>query len=198
MAVNNLEVYYPSYIVLQKKERIHISTNQLQDENIFSLLVPTKKIDDIAKLLKDKEGFKNAAPALPKNENYSISKITLHPWELHLRLYRKSVVPSFGKIQSHFEVSREYLEHLGVVQPVIYEPFEFYSKIFPEFIVWYNPKNTWVSNIEENYKITLHGPGGLTPWKPVLATVAAVSIFAGILYAINKLSKPDEDYTDRQ
>ena len=163
MAIRNLEVYYPSYITLQDGRRVHIPKDKLQYEELFSLLVPTKKIEEIAEALKTKEGFKDAVPAFNKNENYSLSKVILYPWELHLRLYTESEQPPFGRIQSHFEISREYLEHFHTVQPVIYEPFEYYSKIFPEFVLWYNPLSNWVSSIEENYKITLQGPGSLTP-----------------------------------
>ena len=187
-----MDVYYPSYITLEDGRRVHIPKDKIHDEDYFSLLVPIKKIDEIATKLEEKDGFKDAVPAFNKNENYSISKVILPPWELHLRLYNNSKQPYFGKIQAHFEISREYFEHFHVVQPVIYEPFEFYTKIFPNFIIWCNPYNNWVSSIDENYKITLQRPNSLIPWKPVVATVAAVGILSGILYAINKLSGPKE------
>lgn len=193
MGIKNLEVYYPSYITLQDGRRVHISKDEIREEEYFSLLVPTKKIDEIATTLKKKDGFKDAVPAFNKNEDYSISKVIMHPWELHLRLYRESIQPPYGKIQAHIEVSREYFEHFQVVQPVIYEPFEFYREYFKYFVVWCNPHNNWVKSIDENYKITLPGPSNLTPWKPIVATVAAVGIFAGILYAIDKLSEPKDD-----
>lgn len=193
MVTKNLEVYYPRYITLQDGKRVYIPKDNIQDEDYFSLLVPTGKIDEIASKLKIEEGFKNAVPAIPKGEDYSISKVILNPWELHLRLYHDSTQPPFGKIQGHFEVSREYFEHFLAVQPVIYEPFEFYRKFYSNFVIWCNPYNNWVSSIDENYKISLQGPNTLTPWKPVVATVAAVGIFAGIIYAIDKLSGPKED-----
>lgn len=193
MVNKNLEVYYPSYITLQDGRRVHITKEETINEEYFSLLVPTKKIDEIASKLKSEDGFSDAFPAFNKGEDFSISKVILHPWELHLRLYRESAQPPFGKIQGHIEVSREYFEHFNLVQPVIYEPFEFYRKFFSNFVVWCKPYNNWVSSIDENYKITLQGPSGLTPWKPVVATVAAVGIFAGILYAIDKLSEPKKD-----
>jgi len=193
MAIKNLEIYYPSCITLQGGKRVHIPKDKIQEEDYFSLLVPTKKIDEIATKLKKNDGFQNAVPAFNKNEDYSISKVILHPWELHLRLYRDSNQPPFGKIQCHFEVSREYLEHFHRVQPVIYEPFEFYREIFPNFVVWCNPYNNWVSSIDENYKIPLQGPTSLTPWKPIVVTMMAVGISSGILYAISKLSEPKDD-----
>lgn len=193
MVIKNLEVYYPSYITLQGGKRVHLSKKDILDEEYFSLLVPTKVIDEIATKLKNEEGFKDAFPAFDKGEDYSVSKVLLNPWELHIRLYHDSIQNQFGKIQAHIEVSREYLEHFHLVQPVIYEPFEFYRKVFSEFVVWCNPYGNWVSSIDENYKITLQGPNSLTPWKPIVVTVAAVGIFAGILYAIDKLSKPKKD-----
>lgn len=193
MTTQNLEVFYPRYITLSNGKRVLIQKNQLNDEEIFSLLVPTGKIDKLVKNLKSMYGFEDATPSIPKGEDYSISRIILHPWELHLRLYYNSKQPPFGRIQAHFEVSREYFEHLGVVQPVIYEPFDFYKDLFPEFVVLYNPENAFISSIDENYKITLNGPGSLTPWKPVVASVVAVGLFAGILYAISKLAEPKEE-----
>jgi hypothetical protein len=192
MTIKKLDVYYPRYVTLQSGEKVLIPEKSLTDEELFSLLVPIKKIDEIVKYLKTNDNFHDAIPSLPKSEDYSISKVIFHPWELHLRLYHDSPQPLFGKIQAHFEVSRNYFEHLSIVQPVIYEPFEFYRDIFPNFIVWYNPRSNWISSINENYKISLPSPSNLTPWKPVVATVAAVSIFAGILYALDKLSKPKE------
>lgn len=194
MVIKSLEIYYPRYITLHGGKRVYISEDEIKDEDYFSLLVPTKKIDEIAEKLKSEDSFKDAKPAFPKSEDYSISKVIWHPWELHLRLYSNSLVQdSFGKIQAHFEISREYFEHFSVVQPVIYEPFEFYKEIFSNFVLWCNKKNNWVSSIDENYKITLPAPSGLTPWKPLVSVVATAGILTGILYLLDKLSKPKKD-----
>jgi hypothetical protein len=193
MAASNLEIYYPRYITLGNDQKILIPKEQISNENLFSLFVPTGKIDEIVKYLEDNEGFSSASPSIPEGEDRGISKVVMHPWELHLRFYYNSIQPPFGKIQAHFEISREYFEHLGTVVPCVYEPFEYYKVKFPEFVLWYNPSKQWVKSIEENYKISASNPASLTPWKPVVTTAIAVGLFTGLLYAISKLSPPRDE-----
>ncbi|MEM0139570.1 MAG: hypothetical protein QXZ44_03035 [Ferroplasma sp.] len=190
MERRNLEILYPKDITLNGGRKLHIREEDISNEKFFSLLVPSARIDDIAISLKREGGFRDAIPSFPKKEDYSISKIIQEPWELHIRLYHSSEMPYFGKIHAHFEISRQYFQHLSIVQPAIYEPFKFYEKIYDKFLLWCNPEKNWVSSIDGNYRIALQKTGSLTPWKPVITAAIAAGAFAGISYAISKLSRP--------
>lgn len=190
MAEKNLEIFYPRYVTLADGRRVLIDETLSKNEELFALLVPIGNIDKIAKHLTANEGFTSASPAIPKGEKYSLSRIISHPWELHIRLFERSPLDYFGSLYAHVEVSREYFEHLSFVQPVIYEPFEYYRMVYPQFHVYSNIHQNWISSIDENYRYKLKTPQNLTEWKPVVTTVAVTGIILGVLYAIDKLTEP--------
>ncbi|QXJ34872.1 hypothetical protein [Saccharolobus shibatae] len=75
-------------------------------------------------------GFHEEKLEFYKGENYSLSK-RIRPWEVHVIIYPD------GFIDSYFEVSREYFEHLTYKAiPSIYEPFESYKTAYNKLHVF--------------------------------------------------------------
>ena len=165
MELNKLNVKFPKHVLLEDKTRVKIENNMMGNENLFSLLYPEKYTDNIAINL-IKHGFKDATPSIFKGERYSMSREVEFPWEIHLRLFNYKEY--YGKISAHVEISRKYFEHLFIIQPVVYEPFQYYQSIYKTFKVLYEPENKVVSKFIDNYNVELIPPDNLIEWMPVV------------------------------
>ncbi|MCL4311431.1 MAG: hypothetical protein M1462_03255 [Candidatus Thermoplasmatota archaeon] len=165
MDMHNVTVNFPKNIVLEDGRTIHIETDKISDESLFSLLFPEKSTDRIAINL-IKNGFHDATPSFFKGEKYSMARELTFPWELHIRLFNYG--KQYGKIFAHVEISRKYFEHLFIIQPSVFDPFEFYKGIYKKFIVMHEPSGKTVKEFRGNYKVTLIPPENLIEWMPVV------------------------------
>ncbi|WP_298409111.1 hypothetical protein [Ferroplasma sp.] len=165
MDMHNVTVNFPKNIVLEDGRNIHIETDKISDESLFSLLFPEKSTDRIAINL-IKNGFHDATPSFFKGEKYSMARELTFPWELHIRLFNYG--KQYGKIFAHVEISRKYFEHLFIIQPSVFDPFEFYKGIYKKFIVMHEPSGKTVKEFRGNYKVTLIPPENLIEWMPVV------------------------------
>ncbi len=105
---------------------------------------------------------------------------------LHVRIYED------GFIDCHFEVSREYLEHLTHRSvPCIYEVFMLYRTVYDKLYVFDNAAKKWIVRIESNYKIRLPPPSTSTEWKPIV--VMGLTMVALILLLNYALSRPERE-----
>ena len=177
--------YLPHEFRLQGEQgNINLRALQLQkaqDEPLFIPWIPPEKIDDLDRYLRG-IGFKTATPAFDEGEKLGLSR-TLAPqydeWELHIRVFEN------GDIKPHIEVNREYFEHLSHPRIyIIYEAYELYRVVYPDFNVRYNGK--WIEKIKENYSITLPAPSRLTPWKPMVGGIALAAIIGVAMWALSK------------
>jgi len=143
----------------------------------------------VCRLLKEEE-FTETWLRVPKGEKYSLVRRLIEPWELHVRIYES------GFIESEVEVSRDYIEHLGEYRVyVVYELFNFYSKVYDRLHILYKPRNRWVVKVWDNLRIRVKPPKLLTPWKPIAVGVG-VAIAVGLLtYALAKLEKGDHEHS---
>ena len=165
MDMHNATVNFPKNIVLEDGRNIHIETDKISDESLFSLLFPEKSTDRIAINL-IKNGFHDATPSFFKGEKYSMARELTFPWELHIRLFNYG--KQYGKMFAHVEISRKYFEHLFIIQPSVFDPFEFYKGIYKKFIVMHEPSGKTVKEFRSNYKVTLIPPEDLIEWMPVV------------------------------
>ena len=165
MELQNITVKFPREIVLEDGNRVRIEKDKISDESLFSLLYPEKSTDNLAVAL-IKNGFRDATPSFFKGEVFSLSKEILFPWELHLRLFNNG--EKYSKIFAHIEISRKYFEHLFIIQPAVYEPFDFYRTVYRQFRVMYEPSGKTVKEFKSNYEITLAPPENLIEWMPVV------------------------------
>ena len=165
MDMHNVTVNFPKNILLEDGRTIHIETDKISDESLFSLLFPEKSTDRIAINL-IKNGFHDATPSFFKGEKYSMARELTFPWELHIRLFNYG--KQYGKIFAHVEISRKYFEHLFIIQPSVFDPFEFYKGIYKKFIVMHEPSGKTVKEFRGNYKVTLIPPENLIEWIPVV------------------------------
>lgn len=181
------ESYVPRRFVLDSGEVVTLPAEVVEDslvkEPLFLLWVPSRLIEVLhAHLLK--MGFEEAFPSLPKGEVHSVRRLLEDPWELHLRIYAD------GFIESEVEVRREFVEHLGDRRMyVVYEAFEFYRDLYDTFHVYYRPSGKWVVKVLENFRVRVRPPQSLTPWKPVVAGVAALATVGLLIYALNRFSR---------
>jgi hypothetical protein len=105
-------------------------------------------------------------------------------WELHVRIYQD------GFIDGHFEVSRDYLEHLQYPTiPSIYEVFEFYRTAYDKLHIFDSVAGKWIKEVRTHYLVTLNPPKSLTPWEPIAIVVSALSAVGIIAYALSRLDK---------
>ena len=165
MDMHNVTVNFPKNILLEDGRTIHIETDKISDESLFSLLFPEKSTDRIAINL-IKNGFHDATPSFFKGEKYSMARELTFPWELHIRLFNYG--KQYGKMFAHVEISRKYFEHLFIIQPSVFDPFEFYKGIYKKFIVMHEPSGKTVKEFRGNYKVTLIPPENLIEWIPVV------------------------------
>ncbi|MEM3191956.1 MAG: hypothetical protein QXI68_02065 [Sulfolobales archaeon] len=153
------------------RELTAILLEKAKDTPIFVPWIPPFKIHGVNIALRQ-IGFRDATPALPEGEEVNLSK-PLSPnnqeWELHIRIFRN------GELKPHVEANREYFEHLTHPRIyVVYEAYEYYRISCPEFYLKY--EGEWVSEIIENYSITMPSPSSLAPWKPVAGGIALAAI----------------------
>jgi hypothetical protein len=105
-------------------------------------------------------------------------------WELHVRIYQD------GFIYGHFEVSRDYLEHLQYPTiPSIYEVFDFYRIAYDKLHIFDSIAGKWIKEVRIQYLVTLNLPRSLTPWEPIAIVVGALSAVGIIAYALSRLDK---------
>jgi len=168
MDMHNVTINFPKNIVLENGESIHIERDKITDESLFSMLFPEKSTDRIAINL-IKNGFHDATPSFFKGEKYSMAKEIAFPWELHIRLFNYG--KQYGKMFAHVEISRKYFEHLFIIQPSVFEPFEFYKSIYREFNVMYEPSGKKVKEFRNYYKIKLIPPENLIEWMPLVLSL---------------------------
>ncbi len=168
MEVNSITVKFPKEIVLEDGSKITVNKDKISDESLFSFLYPEKYTDNIAVAL-IKHGFHDATPSFFKGEVFSLAKEISFPWELHLRLFSNG--EKYSKIFAHIEISRKYFEHLFIIQPSVYEPFDFYKNIYKQFRVMYGPSGKTVKEFKSNYEITLVPPENLIEWMPVVVNL---------------------------
>jgi len=181
------ETYIPHKFLLDNEELIVLKAYEIEEakEPLFFTYIPTNKVDVIYNHLKSK-GFENAKPSIKKGEKYSIRKILDYPWELHLRIYDN------GIIESEIEVQREYLEHLGDKRIyVVYEPFEYLRDIYDKFHLIYK-RDRMVMKVIDNFRIALRPPKSLTPWKPIVISLVALTSIGILAYTLDRLSKGEK------
>ncbi len=115
-----------------------------------------------------REGFKDVRLVKRKGERFDLTKKLRKPWELHIRIYDD------GFAECEVEVEREYVEHLGKGR--VFVIYEIYDYIKEEKMIFYRPKERWITEILENYVVRLDPPKTLTPWKPILLSIAGIII----------------------
>jgi hypothetical protein len=165
MDMHDFTVEFPKDVILEDGKSVHIEKDKIADESLFSLVFPEKSTDRIAINL-IKNGFHDATPSLFKGEKYSLTKEITFPWELHIRLFNYG--KQYGKIFAHVEISRKYFEHLFIIQPSVFESFDFYKNIYNKFNVIYEPSGKTVKEFKSSYKITLVPPENLIEWMPLV------------------------------
>ena len=161
---------------------IYLIENILSKEPLFLLYVPPDQIDMIYKFLRYEMNFEKAFPTIPKGERYNIRKKLVKPWELHLRIYPN------GFIESEVEIQREYLEHLNQRRLfVVYEPFKYYYHVYDKLHIYYKPKKKWIIKVIDNFHIKLNPPETLTPWRPIITGIVALSTAGFLTFALSRL-----------
>ena len=177
--------YLPQKFKLEgENEYIQLPAQRLekaQDEPLFILWISPEKINGVDKYLQE-IGFKKNGKPVEEGEKFDLGR-PLAPqydeWELHIRVFEN------GDIKPYIEVNREYLEN--VKNPkiyVVYEAFELYRAVYPDFNVKYNGK--WIEEIKGNYSITLPAPSRLNPWKPIIGGLALAAIIGLAIWALSK------------
>ena len=118
------------------------------------------------------------------NFSYSSSDASLFLKPISCRyLYKLSIFS--GDIKPYIEVNREYFENVRNPKIyVVYEAFELYREVYPDFNVKYNGK--WIEEIKGNYSITLPAPSRLNPWKPLIGGLALAAIIGLAIWALSK------------
>ncbi|BFI76483.1 hypothetical protein [Sulfurisphaera ohwakuensis] len=178
-----IATYLPSEVVYFDGTSTILPEDYVLKEGNLRLYVPRGKVEDVVNALKS-SGFHEERLECYKGEKYSLVMKFYDIWDLHIRIY------SDGFIDSHFEVSRDYLEHLNYETiPSIYEPFEFYRTVYDKLHIFDSVAKKWIKEVRSNYLVTLNPPRSLTSWKPI-AVVAGVLAGIGIIaYALSKLDK---------
>jgi len=182
------ETYVPSRFVLDDGSTVRLRASELEEGlregRLFKLWLPPDKVDEVARYLLERCGFKRALPSLNKGERYGISRRLSEVWELHLRIYGN------GLMEGEVEVSREYFEHLGRSRvSVVYEPFQFYRLIYGKLHILYWPSRKWVVKVLENARVKVKPPKSLTPWKPIMVSLGVLTVMGFTVYALDKLSE---------
>ncbi|WP_337860972.1 hypothetical protein [Ferroplasma sp.] len=168
MDMKNITVNFPKNIVLEDGTGVKIQKDEIANESLFSLLFPEKSTDNIAINL-IKNSFHDATPSFFKGEKYSMARELTFPWELHIRLFNNG--KKYGKLFAHIEISRKYFEHLFIIQPSVFDSFEYYRTVYKEFKVLHEPSGNLVKEFKSNYKITLVPPENLIEWMPVVISL---------------------------
>ena len=156
-----IATYLPSEVVYFDGTSAVLPEEYVLKEGNLRLYVPKWKVEDVANALKG-SGFHEEKLGPYKGEKYSLAVKFYDIWELHVRIYPD------GFIDSHFEVSRDFLGHLNYETiPSIYEPFEFYRTAYDKLHIFDSVARKWIKEVRSNYLVTLNPPGSLTPWKPI-------------------------------
>ncbi|AAT42725.1 hypothetical protein [Picrophilus oshimae] len=191
MQYKSIGIEYPKRIRIKNK-LYDIDLESARDENTFSIVIPKDYVKKfVIKLIE--YDFKDALPSIYKGEIFGLSRPIESPWELHIRIFNHD--DKYSKIFAHIEISRNYIEHLFMVQPVIYEVT---SYIDSPYYILYEPESKKVSRIIENRKILLSPPENLMEWRPYM-DIAYNEInelkynFRGI---IKKIDEFLHDYSD--
>ncbi|BBG24285.1 hypothetical protein [Sulfuracidifex tepidarius] len=168
--VNPLTLRLPKKIQLYDGETVSLNDNDIKNERNFCLKVPPTYVNSVASSL-IKIGFKKPSLAFKMGEKYSLSKVVLFPWELHIRIYDN------GCIYSHIEIYRKYIQHLlGYTFPYLEGTFSLISNIHEAELTY---KNIKLKKILEYKTFSLKSPRLLLPWKPLFmlsAVIAGVSL----------------------
>ncbi len=150
-------------------------------EGNLRLSIPKNKLEEVVNAL-ESSGFKETSLEFYKGEKYSLSSKIYNIWELHTRIYQD------GFIDSHFEVSRDYLEHLQYPAiPSIYEVFYFYRTAYDRLRIFDSVTKKLIKEVKSNYFVTLGMPRSLTPWKPIVIGGILGSVF--IMALLSSLDK---------
>jgi hypothetical protein len=155
---SSLTLKLPSRFELNDGETVSLKNEDLVKERTFCLRVSPKHVDDLASSL-FRVGFKKPSLSFRMGEKYSLSKVLIFPWELHMRIYDN------GCIFSHIEVQRKYIQHLlGYVLPSLEESFSIISK-FQDVEINYELDKK-LRKVLEYSVFKLNAPRFLLPWQP--------------------------------
>ncbi|BDC17451.1 hypothetical protein [Acidianus sp. HS-5] len=177
-----IATYLPSEVVYFDGSSAILPQDYVLKEGNLRLFVPKSKIGDVVNAMEN-AGF-HEEKMESKEEKYSLVMKIYNIWDLHVRIYPD------GFIDSHFEVSREYLEHLNYETiPSIYEPFEFYRTAYNKLHIFDAVAKKWIKEVRSNYLVTLNPPNALTQWKPISVIAGVLAGIGFIAYALSRLDK---------
>ncbi len=178
-----IATYLPREVVYFDGTSAILPEDYVLKEGNLRLFVPKIKIEEVVNTMKT-SGFHEEKLEVYKGEKYSLVMKFYDIWDLHVKVY------SDGFIDSHFEVSREYLEHINYETiPSIYEPFEFYRTAYDKLHIFDNVTKKWIKEVRSNYLVTLNPPSTLTPWKPISVIAGVLAGIGFIAYALSRLDK---------
>lgn len=178
-----IATYLPREVVYFDGTSAILPEDYVLKEGNLRLFVPKIKIEEVVNTMKT-SGFHEEKLEVYKGEKYSLVMKFYDIWDLHVKVY------SDGFIDSHFEVSREYLEHINYETiPSIYEPFEFYRTAYDKLHIFDNVTKKWIKEVRSNYLVTLNPPSTITPWKPISVIAGVLAGIGFIAYALSRLDK---------
>jgi hypothetical protein len=178
-----ISTYLPREVMYFDGTTAVLPRDYVLKEGNLRLFVPKNKIETVVSALKS-SGFKEVSLEFTKGEKYSLSMKIYNIWELHVRIYQD------GFIDGHFEVSRDYLEHLQYPTiPSIYEVFDFYRTAYDKLHIFDSIAGKWIKEVRTQYLVTLNPPRSLTPWEPIAIVAGALSAVGIIAYALSRLDK---------
>jgi hypothetical protein len=162
----------PAEVTYHDRKKSVLPRKYVQKEGNLRLFVPPYLIDSVAEVLRN-HGFKDLRLTFHKGEKYSLSKKLLKIWELHVRIF------SDGFIDAHFEISRDFLEHLHhSTLPSLYEVFDIYKEIYPKIHIYDAGNKKWISEVISKYTLSLRAPKTVTKWRPLFYT-SLILMFVG-------------------
>ncbi|MFP3260756.1 MAG: hypothetical protein RXQ22_07735 [Sulfolobus sp.] len=178
-----IATYLPREVVYFDGTSAILPEDYVLKEGNLRLFVPKIKIEEVVNTMKS-SGFHEEKLEVYKGEKYSLAMKFYDIWDLHVKVY------SDGFIDSHFEVSREYIEHINYETiPSIYEPFEFYRTAYDKLHIFDNVTKKWIKEVRSNYLVTLNPPSTITPWKPISVIAGVLAGIGFIAYALSRLDK---------
>jgi len=178
-----IATYLPREVVYFDGTSAILPEDYVLKEGNLRLFVPKIKIEEVVNTMKT-SGFHEEKLEVYKGEKYSLVMKFYDIWNLHVKVY------SDGFIDSHFEVSREYLEHINYETiPSVYEPFEFYRTAYDKLHIFDNVTKKWIKEVRSNYLVTLNPPSTITPWKPISVIAGVLAGIGFIAYALSRLDK---------
>lgn len=169
----NIYVILPAKVVYEDGESEILSLDFVLNEGNLRLHVSKEKVKDLVNLLISL-GFTSSF-SFHKGEKFSLVNKYFDIWELHFRIFED------GFIDSHLEISREYVEHLTLKSiPSIFEAFEMYMPLYPYLELYNAAKRKWIREVENHYAIPLKRPEKLTPWKLPVAMLLGLLRFISV------------------